>query len=108
MTTRVVLLGLKGVVVEDAKARLQRPDVEVHAGLGIDDLRATFARTKIDHVVMGAGIDLEDRLAIVREVFRLSDATTVHMKDVASGPHGLLPFLQAVVSGFEPQAAGRP
>jgi hypothetical protein len=96
----VLLLGLKGVVVEDARAHLQMPDVDVYGGTGLDDLRATFARTKIDHVIMGGGLDLEVRLAIVREVFHLSDSTTVHMKDVASGPQGFFPFVRAVLQGL--------
>ena len=58
---------------------------------------------------MGAGLELEARLEIVREVFLASDRTTVHMKDVASGPEGFLPFVRAVVgglAGFEVRGPG--
>ena len=44
-------------------------------------MRDALARGTVDHVIMGAGIDLETRLAIVREVFEHSDHTTVHLKD---------------------------
>ena len=35
----------------------------------------------IDHMIMGAGIDLDDRVAIVRHIFANSTSTTFHMKD---------------------------
>jgi hypothetical protein len=42
---------------------------------------------------------LETRLEIVREIFQLSDTTSVHMKDVASGPQGFLPFVRSILNG---------
>jgi hypothetical protein len=96
----VLLLGLRGVVVEDARAHLQMPDVDVYGGGSIEEMRAIFAQTKIDHVIMGGGLDLEIRLAIVREVFQLSDSTTVHMKDIETGPQGFFPFVRAVLQGL--------
>ena len=100
MKTRVLLLGLKGTVVDDVRQRLQLPDVEIFGGTGIDDLRATFAQTRIDHVIMGGGLDLEVRLALIHEIFSSSETTTVHMKDVASGPQAFFPFVQSVVRGL--------
>jgi hypothetical protein len=101
MTRTVLLLGLKGVVVEDVKNELQMPDLQVLGGTGLEDVRAAFARAQIDHVIMGAGLELETRLEIVREVFRASETTTVHMKDVASGPQGFLPFVRSILRGLE-------
>jgi hypothetical protein len=75
-------------------------DVDVYGGGSIEDMRATFAQTHIDHVIMGGGLPLEVRLAIVREVFQLSDSTTVHMKDITSGPEGFFPFVRAVLRGL--------
>ena len=45
---------------------------------------------------MGAGIELDARLAVVRAVYEASDVATVHLKDVASGPGGFLPFVKAI------------
>ena len=73
------------------------------AAFSRDSGQAAFAQTKIDHVVMGAGIDLETRLQIVREIFQASDTTTVHMKDRASGPEGFLPFIRSVLRGLDDQ-----
>jgi hypothetical protein len=100
MATSVLVLGKPGTIIEEVMTQLNIPDVVFHGGTGIEDVRAVLARTKIDHVVMGAGIELETRLEIVREVFLLSEATTVHLKDVASGSQGMLPFVRSVVIGL--------
>jgi hypothetical protein len=49
---------------------------------------------------MGAGVDLDVRLQIIREIFQLSDKTTVHMKDFATGSAGFLPFVRSVLTGL--------
>lgn len=101
-TTRtVLLLGRRGVVIDDVKRQLDLPSVRLLGGTGIDDVRFAFAQSNVDHVVMGAGIDLETRLQIVREIFQTSDATTVHMKDRITGPDGFLPFIRSVLRGLD-------
>ncbi|MEV6767216.1 hypothetical protein AB0N05_01140 [Nocardia sp. NPDC051030] len=100
MTTTVLLLGVKAIVVDDARERIDLPDIEFHSGTGLEDVKAVFAETAVDHVIMGAGLDLELRLSIVREVFETSDRTTVHMKDFASGSQGFLPFVRDVLAGL--------
>jgi hypothetical protein len=100
MTRRVLLLGRLGVVVEDVQQQLRMPDVQLFGATGLDEVRSVFAQADIDHVVMGAGLDLETRLEIVREIFLTSDRTTVHMKDFASGPDGFLPFVRSVLAGL--------
>jgi hypothetical protein len=99
MPTTVLLLGRTGVVVDDVQRQLGLPDLQLIGGTGIDDVRTAFAGGTIDHVIMGAGIDLETRLQIVREILQLSDKTTVHLKDRVSGPEGFLPFVRAVLRG---------
>jgi len=86
------------------------PDIELLAGTGIDDVRSAFAHADLDHVIVGGEIDLETRLAVVREVFQSSDRATVHLKDHLSGPEGFLPFVRSVLVGlkdYEPQASPR-
>lgn len=101
----VLILGRRHSVVDGAERQLELelPGTHVHEGISIEDARAAFAQTNIDHVIMGAGIELEDRLQIVREVFQTSDTTSVHMKDRASGPDGFLPFIRAVLRGLQEQ-----
>jgi hypothetical protein len=100
MTRNVLLLGRLGVVVEDAQRQLQVPDVQLFVATGPDEVRSALAEADMDHVIMGAGLRLEDRLEIIREVVLASDRTTVHMKDVASGPEGFLPFARSVLAGL--------
>ncbi|WP_067703315.1 hypothetical protein [Nocardia jejuensis] len=100
MTISVLLLGLTAVVVDEARERIDLPDIEFHSGTGLADLRAVFAQGPVDHVIMGAGLDLGQRLSIVREIFETSDTTTVHLKDRASGPDAFLPFVRAVLTGL--------
>jgi hypothetical protein len=50
---------------------------------------------------MGAGLDLEARLEIVREIFLASDKTTVHLKDFTSGPDGFLPLSGQCLPGWQ-------
>jgi len=100
MTTTVLLLGRTDAVVGEARQRLGTPGIEVLGGTGIDDVRSALAGNRVDHVIMGAGLDLDTRLEIIREIFQSSDTTTVHMKDGASGPEGFQPFVRAVLSGL--------
>jgi len=46
----------------------------------------------MDKVIVGAGIDLETRLQIVRHIFESSDSTTVHLT---------LPFVTSILWGFD-------
>ncbi len=100
-TKNVLLLGLTGVVIEEAQQQLDMPHLQLFGGTGVDDVRSTFTQTGIDHVIMGAGFDLETRLEIVREVFQSSDRTTVHMKDRVSGKQTFLPFARSVLRGLD-------
>lgn len=103
----VLILGRRHSVVDAAEHQLELdlPGTHVLEGVSIDDARAALAQGKIDHVIMGAGIDLEDRLQIIREIFQTSDTTSVHMKDRASGPEGFLPFIRAVLRGLHDQVS---
>ena len=101
----VLILGRRHSVVDGAEHQLELdlPGIHLLEGISIDDVRSAFAQTKIDHVIMGAGLDLDDRLQIIREIFQASDTTSVHMKDRASGPQGFLPFIRAVLRGLDDQ-----
>ena len=101
ITKTVLLLGRRDVVIEEVKRQLDLPGVQLIGGTGLEDVRKAFTQTRIDHVIMGAGIDLETRLEIIREIFQSSDATTVHMKDRVTGPQGFLPFIAAVLAGLD-------
>ncbi len=97
----VLLLGRNRDVVEDARRQLDMTDVRLIGGSGLAEVRQAFSTgSPIDHVIIGAGLDLQTRLDILREVFEHSDRTTVHLKDFATGPQGFLPFVRAVLHGL--------
>jgi hypothetical protein len=97
----VLLIGklLKNVpAVDEAISR----EVRLFAASNLQEVKLVFADTasEIDIVIMGAGIDLEDRLDIVRYIFTRSDVTSVHMKDYSTGPQGFVPFINSVLKGL--------
>jgi hypothetical protein len=100
MPVNVLLVGLQESVVEAARNQLAFPNVELGGATDLDGIRSAFARMPVDHVIMGAGLDLDTRLDIVREIFTLSTSTTVHMKDRASGPDSFLPFARSILTGL--------
>ncbi len=102
----VLLVGRKGVVVEDVQKQLDLPNVRLLGGTGIDDVRAALRETQIHHVIIGGGLDLEQRIQIVREVFESSDVTTVHLKDHATGPEGFYSFVSSVLRGLRDYPLG--
>ena len=80
-------------------------NIELFAAPSLPEVRHIFETNEnaIDIVIMGAGIELEARLEIVRYIFNTSNTTTVHMKDWATGPEGFLPFINHVLSGLLPE-----
>ena len=85
---------------------LQTPGIEFAGGTSLADVEPAFRQADIDHVIIGGGLDLEARAAMVRVIFQASDRATVHMKDQMSGPEGFLPFVRAVLTGlagYEPR-----
>ncbi|KIY03612.1 uncharacterized protein Z520_00303 [Fonsecaea multimorphosa CBS 102226] len=117
-TSTILLLARKGGVLDEAKSQLlqgsadatdssttssssSRPGLRVYTGTTVDDLRSAFDQASkegrtIQHVFVGAGLELEHRLDIVKEAVTLSKDTCVHLKDATSGPTGFLPFIKAV------------
>ena len=104
MTKNVLLVGLKAIILDQVQKNLDVKDVRLFTGSSVEDVRAAFDREPInmpiDIVIMGAGLDIDVRLEIIKLIFSLSETTTVHMKDHASGPEGLIPFVNAVLKGL--------
>ena len=100
MIKHVLLLGRKGFVIEDVAAQLNTKQVELFAGTCLEDVIEIFSKHTVDIVIMGAGIDIDDRLTIIKAIFAMSDSTSVHMKDFESGQAGMLPFVDAILSGL--------
>ena len=100
---KILLVGKQLNNIPPAE-QLSIRDASYFAAPGLTEVRDIFEQNnnEIDIVIMGAGIELEKRLEIVRYVFNTSDTTSVHMKDYASGPEGFLPFINGVLGGLIP------
>ena len=96
----VLLLARKGVDLAEVQALVDTAKVTLFAGTSFADARRVLEEVPIDVVIMGAGLDLDVRLSIVRHVFVRNSGTSVHMKDRDSGPQGMLPFVAAVLRGL--------
>ena len=82
--------------------QLNIKDVQYFAAPNLKTAQQVFEKNNnaIDIVIMGAGIELEKRLEVVRYVFNSSNTTTVHMKDWETGPEGFVPFINRVLAGL--------
>ena len=66
----MLLLGRMPFDLGEVRAKLHPSlDVGVLGGTSVEDVSAAFGNHEIDAVIMGAGIDLETRLEIVRHTF---------------------------------------
>ena len=100
MTTNVLLLGRTHIDLIAAAAVVAPLKVSLPGGTSLDDVREVMAREQIDVVIIGGGLPIADRLAMVQHVYDVSETTSVHLKDRASGPKGFLPFVRAVLRGL--------
>lgn len=98
--TRILLLGRLPFVMSELREQVDLTAFEVHTGSSMDEAKAALFENDIDMVIMGAGLPLDLRLAVVEHVFTVSRSTTVHMKDHASGRAGFVPFLTGVLQGL--------
>ena len=97
MNNNVLLVGRKGVVVDEVRENLEVQHATLFGATTLEDARKVLEEHPIDTVIMGAGIDLATCHRIVRHVCEASDSTTVHMKDRDSGPEGFLPFVDGLL-----------
>lgn len=94
----VLIVGRLLDVVDHTCARVQREGVVIYPATTLDEVRAMLALKPIDVMIVGAGIELSERLAIARAAFEQSESITVHLKDKASGPAGFAPFVEHLLS----------
>ena len=95
-----LLLGRQATVVEDIKDNIDVTNINLISGTSLQDVKSAFDQHHIDLVIMGAGLEIQDRLDIIKYIFETSHSTTVHMKDWDSGPPGMLPFVKGVLNGL--------
>ena len=93
-----LIIGRKNIVVDDVSRHITAKNVTFYTAINLEQVKDIFNRHNIDVVAMGAGIDLPARLDIIKYIFETSDTTSVYLKDKASGPGGMLPFLNQILN----------
>src|SRR6516164_1035780 len=99
---KVLLIGRQLVKVPQADQLIIK-NIEYFAADSLANAQKIFEQNNntIDIVIMGAGIELEKRLEIVKYIFNTSNSTSVHMKDWITGPEGFMPFINHVLTGLQ-------
>jgi hypothetical protein len=97
-TLHVLIVGRLLDIVDDTRSRVRAERVTLHGATSLDEVRTTLALKPIDMMVVGAGIELSERLAIARAAFEQSETITVHLKDKASGQAGLAAFVERAIA----------
>lgn len=102
MKKNVLLLGRKLINISSIEAGVASENINLLSGTNLEDVKNIFSKNdnRIEIVIMGAGIDIDSRLNIIEYIFSISKDTTVHMKDWNSGPTGMLPFVNDVLTGL--------
>jgi hypothetical protein len=98
---KILLVG-KALTAVPPMDQFTIKDVQYFAAPDLKTVQQVFEKNNnaIDIVIMGAGIDIEKRLEVVRYVFNTSNTTTVHMKEWETGPAGYVPFINRVLAGL--------
>jgi hypothetical protein len=98
---KVLLIGRQLAKVPQADQLIIK-NIEYFAADSLANAQKIFEQNNntIDIVIMGAGIELEKRLEIVKYIFNTSNSTSVHMKDWITGPEGFMPFINNVLTGL--------
>ncbi len=97
--TRILLLGRLHAIVDELTQELEAPGVGFVGATKAEEARAQLGDS-IDLVVMGGGLDDGQRTELCKLIWSLSDNLTIHIKDKASGPQGMAPFVGNVIKGF--------
>lgn len=100
MSMSILLVGRTHDVLDGVQAQLAIPGLQLEAATNSKEVARAFEKIGFSHVFMGAGIEIDERLAVVRAVYDASDIADIHLKDVASGPEGFLPFVKAILSAL--------
>ncbi|MEX0366590.1 hypothetical protein [Ruegeria sp. HKCCD8929] len=94
----VLLIGRLPHVIGDVARQLQHLPIEWLGAHDQDEvIRQLDAEPRIGCVIMGAGLDDATRGALVGVIAARRPDVCMHLKDRASGPEGLVPFVERVV-----------
>lgn len=104
MKTALKKILLVGRLLKNIPTKNEVPfdNIELLVASTLEEVEQAFEKNnnRIDIVISGGGIELEKRLEIVKYIFETSNATSVHLKDIDSGPEGFTPFINKLLKGL--------
>lgn len=95
--TVVLLLGRKGIDLQKFYDGISNKNITLIGGTNLEAVKLAFSEYNVKTVIMGAGIDIQDRLIIIEYIFEISQSTSVHMKDWDSGAAGMMTFVDNIL-----------
>lgn len=108
--TKCILLGLKRSVLDDTISILEQsypsPDFEYVTCQSVEEMKTALTEQEIDHVFIGAGLDISIRMEATKTVLDNSLVTQVHLKNFSAGPTGYTPFIKQILAGIKAAKAG--
>ncbi|EEE37707.1 hypothetical protein RKLH11_1543 [Rhodobacteraceae bacterium KLH11] len=94
----VLLIGRLPNVIGDVAQKLDHLPIQWLGAHDPDEVRRQLdAEPNIACVIMGAGLDDAVRGALVGTIAARRPDICIHLKDRASGPDGLVPFVERIV-----------
>ncbi|WP_170762217.1 hypothetical protein [Ruegeria lacuscaerulensis] len=100
----VLLIGKLPNVIGDVAQRLDHMPIQWLGAHDQDEVRRQLeAEPRIACAIMGAGLDDKIRGEMVGIIAALRPDICIHLKDRASGPDGLVPFVERVVQHEIPE-----
>ncbi len=81
-------------------SELQTDKITVYVGTSLIDVEREFAFRSIDALFIGAGLQVDDRLSILRYAMENGLSTSIHMKDRNSGREGMIPFVKNILKSI--------
>jgi len=95
-----MILGRKVDDKDNYLSELKSDNISVFVGTSLNDVERVFSDHSIDAVFMGAGLQVDDRLSILKYVMENGLSTSIHMKDRNSGREGMIPFVKSIVQSI--------
>ncbi len=95
-----LLVGRMPFDEESTREAIGREDLNLMFGKEMVELEQAFARSPIDVVIVGDGVNHQDRQKIIEYVCAKSKSTSLHMKDWESEREGMMPFFNRVLNNL--------
>ncbi len=81
-------------------SKIEAKNINLFSASTLAEIEQVFSKNKIDIAIIGAGIEPEERIKMIRFIWTANHSTTIHLKDKESGPESFLPFINHVLNGF--------